>query len=221
MFSRLEHQLPTFLPLGAGLLIIGLVTTLGGLWNYQNELNDHLAAAPSQPVIALTAQKDAAGNKNHASKTGSGKDGLSGLAVNGGSAIGAPAGQTGRDLPSAVTGGGSSRRVSNDSSASDKPVSIISVSLSVNGQAQGRVRVAAGSSQCDVLSQALSQGAIRSLDMRYSSQWGTEGVYVINGMGDPDVVWWTYTVNGSAPPYGCGYVTAHQDDSINWRYIKG
>jgi hypothetical protein len=57
--------------------------------------------------------------------------------------------------------------------------------------------------------------------MRYNSQWGTEGVYVVNGIGDPNVVWWTYTVNGSAPPYGCGYVTVHDGDSVNWRYVKG
>jgi hypothetical protein len=202
-------------------LIIGLVTLLGGLWNYQNELNYHLSAAPSQPVIAAAAQKSAPGHSNHVSKSGSGKDGRGGPAADGGSAAYASGGSAGTSAPRAgsvlpaTTPGGSGRTASSGLAA----VSIISVSLSINGQAQGHVQLSSGSTQCDVLSQALAQGVIHSLDMRYSSQLGTEGIYVINGIGDPSTVQWVYEVNGSYPDHGCGYVTARAGDSINWKHI--
>ncbi len=194
MFSRLEHQLPTFLPLGAGLLIVGLVTVLGGLWNYQNELDNHLSAAPSQPVIALAAQKSAkAGGKTaRPSKA---------PAVNGrqsGGTAASPYGTSGTaetqttQVLSASAPGSSGHSVA----VAAKKKAAIAVSLSINGQAKGSVLVASGSTQCDVLSQALAQGVIHSLDMRYNSQWGTEGVYVINGIGDPGTVRWIYEVNG-------------------------
>ena len=213
LFSRLKQHIPVFAPLGAGLLIITLITALGGLWQYQGELDGKLSAKPLAPVSRLTA--------SHQAVPGT---------VNSGEA-GAPESQTDGATPRASGGSGivqSGHTGSTGSAASSygqpgtqaDPQSVISVSLSVNGHAKGTVRLASGGSQCDVLSQALAEGVISSLDMRYSQSYGTEGVYVIDGQGDHDVVWWTYQVNGHAPPYGCGYTTAHAGDSVNWQYVK-
>jgi uncharacterized protein DUF4430 len=215
LFSRLKQHIPVFAPLGAGLLIITLITALGGLWQYQGELDGKLAAEPLAPVSQL-----AASHQNVPSgAAGSDKAGVSQNQTGGatsrnvvGSSGPAQSGRTGSTGPAATSYG--------QPGTPANPQTVISVSLSVNGHAKGVVRLASGGSQCDVLSQALAEGVISSLDMRYSQSYGTEGVYVIDGQGDHDVVWWTYQVNGHAPPYGCGYTTAHDGDSANWQYVK-
>jgi hypothetical protein len=210
LFSRLKQHIPVFAPLGAGLLIITLITAMGGLWQYQGELNGKLSAEPLPPVSRLDAA-----HRNAPGAAGSAQPG-------------APENQTGGSAARAVAGSGAAQagRAGNAGSADTSysqpgapanPQTVISVSLSVNGHPKGTVRLASGSSQCDVLSQALAEGVISSLDMRYNSQQGSYGVYVIDGIGDPGSVWWTYTVNGYSPP-GCSHVPADDGDSVNWQY---
>jgi hypothetical protein len=206
LFSRLKRQLPVFAPLGVGLLIITLLTAWSGLWQYQYELKH-------QSAKALTGSTGTAALQKNIAVAGSTASVQHPAASNSYSSVNTPV--SGHKATSTA---GSSPSSGQPPAAA--PASNVSLSLSVNNQAKGTVRLAAGSTQCDVLSQALAEGLISSLDMRYSSQYGTEAVYVINGIGDPGTVWWTYTVNGAAPPYGCGYVTAHSGDSVNWQYIK-
>ncbi len=94
------------------------------------------------------------------------------------------------------------------------------VSLSVNGSSKGSITLNNGSNHCNVLSSARAQGKISSLDMRYVAEFGSQGIYVIDGIGDSSAIWWTYTVNGRSPPSGCSHVTARNGDSVNWTYSK-
>lgn len=96
----------------------------------------------------------------------------------------------------------------------------ITVSLTINDTFKGNVSLTEGSSQCDVLQQALADGLIGSLDMRYSSRYKTFGVYIIDGIGGNNAVWWTYKVNDKSPPVGCSSVKAHDGDSVLWEYQK-
>lgn len=216
MFPGLKRQLHVFAPLGAGLLIITMVTALGGLWNYQNELNDQLSAKPQAVITGLSL----ANQTQHKPDSGTAAGSASGGAAGPGQATGNDSSLMSGSVAVPVGTSAPAQKSSNDGPAAISPSSVISVSLSVDGRAQGSVKMPSGSNQCDVLSQALAEGVISSLDMRYISQYGTEGVYVINGLGDPDTVWWTYTVNGTPPPYGCGYMPARNGDSVNWQYIK-
>lgn len=196
-----------------------MVTALGGMWQYQNELDGKLGARPQVAAIGLASAHGTAGGGTTAgsgstsspaqSKTGTGSGTARGIIRSGA----AQSGGSGKAAPASAA-----PAASYDQPAA--PQTVIAVSLSINGHAKGSVKLTSGSTQCDVLSQALAEGVISSLDMRYISQYGTEGVYVIDGMGDPGVVWWTYQVNGHAPPYGCGYTTAHDGDSVNWQYVK-
>ena len=99
-------------------------------------------------------------------------------------------------------------------------VNVVMVELSVNGNPLGKVSLAASGNQCDVLVAALANGVIDSLDMRYYPQFKTQGVYVINGQGSTDAIWWTFTVNGKSPPYGCSNVPVADGDKVNWKYIR-
>jgi hypothetical protein len=142
LFSRLKHQLQTFLPLGAGLLIVGLVTVLGGLWNYQNELDAHLAAKPA-PVLELASQKTAGNDAGRSAKAAAGSNHRSGKSVGSPTVTASAAGaQSGQTLSSSAPGSSS-----RSAAATKQNAAIISVSLSINGQTQGRVRVASGSTQ--------------------------------------------------------------------------
>ena len=218
MFSRLKRQLKIFAPLGAGLLIITLLTALGGLWQYNYELDHQSVKGPTSPADTAALQKSTVA----ASTAALVKSGTSATAGPAQSAVVSSA--TGSNSIQAAPKADAAPTAASSPAGSAQPVAAastsIALSLSVNGQAKGTVRLAAGSDQCDVLSQALAESVISSLDMRYSSQYSTDVIYVINGIGDPGTVWWTYTVNGSAPPYGCSYVTAHAGDSVNWQYIK-
>lgn len=96
----------------------------------------------------------------------------------------------------------------------------VTVNLSVNGSNKGSLSLSPAANQCDVLSSALASGIISSLEMRYNSNFGSMGVYVIDGLGDSSSVWWTYTVNGKSPPLGCSGIKVHPGDNINWQYVK-
>lgn len=92
------------------------------------------------------------------------------------------------------------------------------VNVTLNGT-NFEVKINDNSNQCDVLSKALEQGKIQSLNMRYDNSLGSYGVYQINGVGKENSVWWTYKVNGQSPSKGCSYVKANSGDSIEWKYI--
>lgn len=96
----------------------------------------------------------------------------------------------------------------------------LKVMLSINSVSKGTISMTAGSNQCQVLGQALQQGFIQSLDMRYSEQYKTMAVYVINGLGESNEIWWTYSVNGKPPPFGCSKMTVRNGDQVNWWYVK-
>ncbi|MGH7192730.1 MAG: DUF4430 domain-containing protein [Candidatus Saccharimonadales bacterium] len=204
------------MPLGAGLLIITLITALGGIWQYGGQLDGQLSARPQASAAQLTAA-----HQNTASKSAGSGSGTAG-ALSSGNQTGTTAYGT-VSLPVATGAGRTGSGASSGpaySQTDSTTRTVISVRLTINGHGGGTVKLTSGSDQCDVLSQALAEGVISSLDMRYDSSLHTEGVYVIDGIGSPDTVWWTYTVNAQAPPYGCSYVTAHNGDSVNWQYVK-
>lgn len=93
------------------------------------------------------------------------------------------------------------------------------ISLTINGSSVGSIDVSQGANQCDVLSQALSQGKIQSLNMRYNNDLGTNAVYQINGIGKENSVWWTFKVNGQSPNQGCSYIKVGDNDNVEWSYI--
>ncbi|VVA44128.1 conserved exported hypothetical protein [Candidatus Roizmanbacteria bacterium] len=95
----------------------------------------------------------------------------------------------------------------------------ITISLSVGGSTVGSFNIPQDSNQCDVLTQALSQGKIQSLNMRYNSDFGTNAVYQINGIGKENAVWWGFKVNGQSPSQGCSYIKVNNGDSVLWEYV--
>ncbi len=95
----------------------------------------------------------------------------------------------------------------------------LAVSLNINGSLVGSFGIPQDSNQCDVLTHALSQGKIQSLNMRFNNDLGTNAVYQINGIGKENTVWWTFKVNGQSPSQGCSYIKANNGDNIVWEYI--
>ena len=95
----------------------------------------------------------------------------------------------------------------------------LAVSLSIFGSSVGSFDIPQGSDQCDVLTQALSQGKIQSLNMRYNSDYGTNAVYQINGIGKENAVWWGFKVNGQSPSQGCSYIKVNNNDNVEWTYV--
>lgn len=94
-----------------------------------------------------------------------------------------------------------------------------SVSVSIDGGGSFSLEIDNGKNQCDVLSRALSEGKISSLNMQYNSAFGSNAVYQINGLGQEGQVWWTYSVNDKKPPLGCSHVTVNGNDNVRWTYI--
>ena len=110
---------------------------------------------------------------------------------------------------------------SSNSSPTSTPqvnASKINVTLSVDGGSSSEITIDNGANQCDVLTKALEQGKIQSLNMRYDNSLGSNGVYQINGIGKDNSIWWTYKVNGKSPSQGCSYVKANNGDSVEWNY---
>jgi len=95
----------------------------------------------------------------------------------------------------------------------------LSISLSISGSSVGSFDIPQDSNQCDVLSQALAQGKIQSLNMRYNNDMGTNAVYQINGIGKENAVWWTFKVNGQSPIQGCSYIKVNNGDNVLWEYV--
>lgn len=104
--------------------------------------------------------------------------------------------------------------------ATPMPPKTVRAALTINGASRGDVTVPDGSSHCDVLSQALKDGLIESLDMRYYAQYQSYGVYVIDGIGDSESVWWTYKVNSKPLPYGCSRAPVSDGDRAEWIYLR-
>lgn len=106
----------------------------------------------------------------------------------------------------------------------EEPVQVtqteVTTTLYVNGSLKGAVVLAAGSNHCDVLLEAYESGVISSLNMKYYSGLKSYGVYVIDGIGDSNSIWWTYTVNGKSLPYGCSHAMVLSGDSVEWKYVK-
>lgn len=225
LFSKLKNQLPPTGLLAAGLVVVTLLTALSGLWNYNHELTGQ---PPAKLSVATNAQKAIPGVLGKTSAPAAAVTGLTGpTAGTAFSATSPSAASSSRPAPgkSAVPSPSSSTAPAATSTAPNQlssgaaaPASTVSVALSVNSSAKGRVQLAAGSNQCDVLTQAQANGLISGLLMVYYSQYGSEAVYKIDGIGDPGTVGWTYTVNGVPPPYGCSLVPAHNGDSVNWQY---
>lgn len=212
IFTQRVHP---YVLLACGLILLVLLTGLTGMWHYRYEL-DHLSGPP--PVVAMGYAKTSA-------KTASLQQaGAQGAAAESGQAGGTGASQS--DAAAASQAVSSAAQAENASPAAAGGVSSsaaanVAVSLSVNGSYKGQVALPGSSNQCEVLSSALQEGVIGSLDMRYNTQYRTYGVYVIDGIGDSDSVWWTYVVNGKSPPLGCSHTAVHSGDSVNWQYIKG
>ncbi len=95
----------------------------------------------------------------------------------------------------------------------------IKVSLSINGSPVGQVDMKSSQNHCEVLSEALSQKKIKSLDMRYNKDFKTSVVYLVNGIGKKDSVWWGFKVNGKSPDQGCSYINVKNGDSSDWSYL--
>lgn len=95
----------------------------------------------------------------------------------------------------------------------------LQVNILINNNTEFSVLLEPGSNQCDVLSKALEQGKISSLNMRYDDNLKTYAIYQINGLGKENSVWWVYEVNGQSPSQGCSYIKASEGDQIKWRYI--
>ena len=95
----------------------------------------------------------------------------------------------------------------------------IKVSLSINGLSVGQVDMTSDQNQCDILTQALMQKKIKSLDMRYNKDFKTSVVYLVNGIGKKDSVWWGFKINGKSPDQGCSYINVKNGDSSDWSYL--
>lgn len=99
------------------------------------------------------------------------------------------------------------------------PSQNLKVSLTINDTSVGQIDMTSGQNQCDVLSQALTQGKIKSLDMRYNKDFKTSVVYLINDIGKKDSVWWGFKVNGKSPDQGCSYINVKNGDNSEWSYL--
>lgn len=102
----------------------------------------------------------------------------------------------------------------------DQPADV-QATLYINSMRKGQVVLPGGSNHCDVLSVALDKGLVNSLKMEWKGGGlNSYAVYVIDGRGDPNSVWWVYEVNGKSPSYGCSHVPVEDGDNVNWKFIK-
>ena len=94
-----------------------------------------------------------------------------------------------------------------------------SISVSIDSGNSFQLSVEQEKNNCDVLSQALSEGKLSSLNMQYNPSFSSYAVYQINGLGQEGQVWWTYSVNDKNPPLGCSQVQVQNNDQIRWMYV--
>jgi len=196
--SVAKRKVHPFVLLGGSLIVVLLMTVLSCLWHYSYELNSR--AFSSNPTPGSKSVSD-----------------VSNVAI---STAPQPGNTTNATAVAPKPKSQSAQHVLASATPPDVKPSSVEVSLSINDVYKGEVSLAATGTQCDVLQKALEAGVITSLDMRYSAQYKTYAIYVINGQGDPGAIWWTYSVNGKSPPYGCSKTKVAQGDSVNWKYVK-
>ncbi len=208
----LRVKVPPAVILISGLAIVGLLTALGGILHYDNEISNNSEISIENTFKEQEAEL--AEKTTAASKKTSGSNNYSNESSNGSyeDSAGSPQLQ-------AATSSSTASRAGSSNSGSGRNVSYVKVFLSVNGSPKGSVTLKSTANQCDVLRQAYSNELISSLTMKYNSQYKTYGVYVIDGIGDPNSVWWVYTVNNRSQ-LGCSYVKVNGGDVVNWQYIK-
>jgi len=202
---------PPALIVTTGIFAVMLITAIGGIANYSSEINQKLSdidSANSSPQTKITQAQEA-------SQQTLSKDTSSQNSSNTTSSDDAPANKPGTD--SVRTTESANSGTTPTSPSNPKVPKSISVNLSISGSFAGVVSVKSGSNYCQVLNDALAQGIIWKLDMRYNSQFGTYGVYVINNIGDANTVRLVYQVNGQSPPVGCTHLKAQNNDSVNWK----
>jgi hypothetical protein len=93
------------------------------------------------------------------------------------------------------------------------------ISVSIDGGSAFSLAIEEGKNHCDVLSQALQEGKLSSLNMQFNSSYNSYGVYQINGLGQTDQVWWGYKINDKSPAYGCSYIKVQNNDDVRWTYV--
>lgn len=70
-----------------------------------------------------------------------------------------------------------------------------------------------GMNACDTLSEAKTEGKIKSVTMQWYASLNSNYVYEINGYKNN----WTFTVDGKSPQ-GCSLITLKQNDNVVWKY---
>jgi hypothetical protein len=209
----LRVKVPPLAILISGLMIVGLLTAIGGIVDYSNQLNSSQAA--NTEILKQQTAELTEDTKKAESRTSGEQDSSTGYSSN----TNGPAGPNSYTTSSAAIAGDHPSAAAGSSNSNTK-TSYVKVFLSVNGSPKGSLTLKNTANQCQVLSQAKAQGLISSLDMRYNKGLNSYGVYIIEGIGRTDQVYWTYAVNGKPPPFGCSYIRVHNGDSINWEYIN-
>ena len=200
--KRVWEHLRPYLIVICGLGILLMVTSLSGVAYYNQTLRG----------------KDYRQSKNQESKNSNSTQSNKEL-INS-STSSNPAMSSVKVEPKSSAGPISTVNNSSSGSISKPPQQDIQVTLYINNVNKGQIQLDSGMSHCQVLSQALQQGAIQNLDMRYSEQYNTMAVYVINGLGEANEIWWAYRVNGKPPPFGCSKIIAQNGDQVVWSYVK-
>lgn len=98
------------------------------------------------------------------------------------------------------------------------PTTRLQLTLQIDNDPPFDLEVDLPNNHCQVLEAALAQGKLSSLNLKFFPSLSSYAVYQINGLGDTNQVWWTYSVNGQQPPYGCSQVMVNQGDVIHWTY---
>lgn len=220
MLGRIKTVLKNgrpFAVLTSGLLVVAFITASLGVWHHRQEVafsaQEESGEIDKQPVEAsMTSDtKKKSVDESSAENEQANPQHSQPVRANGSGPAQVQARQNSTSPPNASSPAGESRT---------KP-SHVTAALTVQGSSKGTVTLPAGSNHCDVLKQALKGGLISNLDMRYNAQYGTYGVYVIDGIGETGAVWWTYKVNGTSPPYGCSQTPVRNGDTAAWHYVKG
>lgn len=205
----LKVKVPPVAILVSGLVIMSLLTALGGILHYGSEIKSYEAASAEtlkeqkEQLNQNSKDADKKASANQASTTDSSSRYINGSAYATGDNSGGPASST----------------YSGSSSVHSK-TSYVKVSLSIEGIYIGNITLKAPAYQCDVLRQAQARGLL-SVDMS-NKEYGQYVVYVINGIGDKSHqrIEWVYKINGSLAPRGCQYMPVKNGDSINWENIN-
>lgn len=207
LFKITRVKIPPIVILVSGLVVISLLTAIGGILHYGSELKDN-----SQPLVSDTIDKSkelTSNTKNVQNKTNIDKNSVNNDSSN-----------VLNEYSTSASTQTANSQTQNKSTNSGSNISYVEASLSINGVYVGNITLKTPAYQCDVLRQAQARG-ILTVDMS-NKEYGQYVVYVINGLGDKSHqrIEWTYKVNGSLAPLGCQYMPVKNGDSINWEYIN-